>query len=95
MSNYTITAMSTVLVAVGSTEAKRIARKQDLSMSPVMGGFILGIFLFAFGGLNEPVATKFCVLIIVSSLLVNGSSLFGLVGSVSKVKQTIPTPITH
>lgn len=45
-------------------------------MKPIIGGFVLGLFLFAFGGINEKLATQFCILLIVASLLINGMSLF-------------------
>lgn len=89
MSDFTGMAFTTVIVAVGSTEARRIVdvnwnnanpkavqRKTSSAMSPVIGGFILGVFLFAFGMVNEHLATLFCVLLIVSALLINGLSLF-------------------
>jgi hypothetical protein len=78
MPNYTSTAMLTVLVAVGSGEAARIATKKPMVMTPVIGGFALGIFLFAFGMVSQPLAVKFCILIIVASLLKNGVAITSL-----------------
>lgn len=68
-------AVTTVVVAVGSTEASRVVQGKNMAMSPVIGGFILGMFLFAFGMVNQQLAAKFCYLIIVSALLINGASL--------------------
>lgn len=81
MPDFTSTAMVTVVVAVGSAEAARVAKKEPMNMSPVIGGFLLGVFLFAFGMISESVATKFCVLIIVASLLVNGLPFFQMLGT--------------
>jgi uncharacterized membrane protein YdcZ (DUF606 family) len=68
-------ALTTVLVTVGSAEANRMVQGKPLNSSPVIGGFILGIFLFTFLMLNPSLATKFCYLIIVSALLINGGGL--------------------
>lgn len=65
--------MTTVFIVVGTTEASRLASKKGLSIKPVIGGFLLGIFLFAFGMMNADLTAKFCYLIILSALLVNGS----------------------
>ena len=74
--SYTTLAVTTSVVAVVSAEAKHLADKKPLEMKPVIGGFILGVFLFAFGMVNENVATKFCYLVIITALLLNGSKLF-------------------
>lgn len=98
MPSYTTTVMGTVLVAVGGTQATRLANqkwnadhpkamlKKSVSpaMSPVLGGFALGLFLFAAGIANERLATLFCLLIVVASLLVNGHNLFSLLNSIAK-----------
>ena len=68
-------AVTTVVVAVGSTEASRIVQGKPMAMSPVIGGFVLGMFLFAFGMVNADLAKKFCILIIISALLINGANL--------------------
>lgn len=68
-------AILTVLVTVGSTEANRVLNGKPMDSSPVIGGFILGIFLFAFMMMHPQLGTKFCYLIIVSALLINGSGL--------------------
>lgn len=76
MANFTGLAFTTCVVVVGSTEAKLLAEKKPLAMKPVIGGFMLGIFLFAIGMANESIATKMCALIIVTALLLNGIKLF-------------------
>ena len=76
---YTPLAMTTVLVAVGGAEATRLSKKEPLGMSPVIGGFALGIFLFALGMITEDLASKLCLLIIVAALLKNGKALVSLI----------------
>lgn len=76
--SYTTLAITTSVVAVASAEAKNLADKQPLAMKPVIGGFILGLFLFAFGMVNENVATKVCYLVIVTAILMNGVKLFSI-----------------
>ena len=73
--DYTTTAVLTVLVVVGGTEAKAILNGKSLPLKPVVSGFLLGLFLFTFGLLNENLATKICYLIVAASLLVNGLPL--------------------
>lgn len=78
MPDYSTLTMITVVVAVGSAEAKRISDKKTIAFSPVLGGFLLGIFLFAIGLVNESLATKVNYLIIVGALMLNGAPLFQL-----------------
>jgi hypothetical protein len=73
---YTALAVTTAVIAAGSAEAKLLAEKKPMEMKPVIGGFILGLFLFAFGMVNENVATKVCYLVIVTAILMNGVKLF-------------------
>lgn len=68
-------AILTVVVTVGSTEANRVMNGKEQTGSPIIGGFILGIFLFAFMAVNPSLGSKFCYLIIISALLLNGNGL--------------------
>lgn len=86
--------VTTVLVAVGSTEAKRIVNKQSPSFKAVLGGFILGVFLFTFNGINETFTRYFCILLIVGSLLINGTQLFNAFSSVAGIAPTPPSKAT-
>ena len=82
MSNYTATAVTAVVVTVAGAEVARLAAlkagtaPKATVMGPVLGGFTLGLFLFAAGIANEYVASLFCLLLIIGSLLVNGGNLF-------------------
>jgi hypothetical protein len=91
MPSFTGMAFTTVVIVVGSAEAKRVVdskwntdnakspqRKVSTDMSPVIGGFVLGIFLFAFGMINEYLANLFCLLLIVAALINNGLAVFSL-----------------
>jgi hypothetical protein len=74
--NYTTLAMTTCVIAAGSSEAAKLADKKPMTMRPVVGAFVLGIFLFAFGMMQEDLARKFCYLVIATALLTNGVKLF-------------------
>lgn len=68
----------TVAIAVGSNEAKKLTDGKSLAVQPVIGGFILGICLFALYEINEPIGRNFCILIIITALLVNGVAVFNV-----------------
>jgi|SRR5881392_1303166 len=92
MPDYTATALTTVVVVVAGAEVTRLAnqkfntdhpglapaaqRKTGSVMGPVFGGFVLGLFLFAAGIASEYLASLLCLLLIISSLLINGGNLF-------------------
>lgn len=67
---------------------RQIALKQKRPvgsvMSPVLGGFALGLFLFAAGIAHERLASMLCLLIVIGSLLINGRNLFALLDSITK-----------
>jgi uncharacterized membrane protein YdcZ (DUF606 family) len=65
-----------VLVAVGSNEAAKVAKGNGFAITPVLGGFLLGAFLFVIEDVNPKLGNAFAVLVLVSSLLVNGQALF-------------------
>lgn len=75
---YTSLAMTTAVIAALGAEAKLIAEKKPLAMKPVIGSFVLGLFLFAFGMADENLARKICYLVIASALLMNGLKLFSV-----------------
>lgn len=76
--------IATVLVAVGTTETKTVIGGKGFQLRPVIGGFILGIFLFGLGSVNASLAKNFCILIIVTAILINGAQVFKLFNTVSK-----------
>lgn len=74
-----------ILVTVAGTEAKTISNHYDaqnhfvaaqsLSMKPVIGGFALGLMLFAFDAVNSEITKYVAILILITSLLMNGQYL--------------------
>lgn len=90
MSNYTATAVTAVVVVVAGAEVTRLAALKagkpapSSVMGPVLGGFTLGVFLFAAGIANEYLASLFCLLLIIGSLLVNGPALFAVLTPATK-----------
>lgn len=69
-------AVTTVLVVVGSTEAKSIKDGKGLTIKPVIGGFLLGIALISIDNASPQLGTKFNWLMIIGALLLNGAALF-------------------
>ena len=68
----TAQALIVAAVVVGSSEANKITNKQAPTFKPILGGFMLGIFLIALSGINDHIANLFGVLIVISSILLNG-----------------------
>ena len=76
-------------IAVGGAEAHSILTdKKGFQGSPVVGGFILGIFLYAFGMVQPGLTQKLCILIIIGSLLVNGDPLIRALTGPDKTANT-------
>lgn len=89
MPDFTATVLTTVVVVVAGAEVTRLANKkyntehpgapkrtESTVMAPVIGGFALGLFLFAACIASEYLASLLCLLLIISSLLINGGNLF-------------------
>lgn len=96
MPSYPLTALATVAVVVAGAEVSRTANadwnkknprsapKNTAAMPPVIGGFTLGVFLFAAGMANEQIASLVCLLIVVGSLLRNGPQLLAVLTPLTK-----------
>lgn len=69
-----------VLTAVVFNEGAKIATGHPPTMKPVIGGFALGVGLYALDGVSDQLASAFCVLIIVGSLLMNGPAVTKKIG---------------
>lgn len=67
--------VTTVGVTVGSNEIAKLVNNKGLQIDPLLGGFILGAFLFGFDMIAPKVTSYFCILLIITALLVNGQSL--------------------
>lgn len=76
MSDFASLVMLTCFITVAGTEGNRVVNKKDFGLNPVLGGFFLGLALFIFGLISENLATKFCYLVLVTGLLINGASVF-------------------
>lgn len=74
--NLIITSVATV---VATSEAKVFSNGGKLTMEPVVGGFIVGIFLFALDEVSPEVAKWFAILVLVGALLRNGTFLLKMV----------------
>lgn len=85
--------MLTVLLATGSNEAKKLHDGKGLAISPVLGGFLLGAFLFVISDVNARLGRAFCILVIVSSLLINGTALFAAITPKTKAASTASSVI--
>ena len=66
----------TVLVVVGSTEAKSLIQDKKFTGKPLVAGFGLGVFLYVIGLANSKLGELFCLFVIVTAILVNGNDLF-------------------
>lgn len=76
---------TTVLAVVACTEAKIVSNHYDaqnhfvaaapLNMKPVIGGFALGLLLFAFDAVSPTVTKYLAILILVAALSINGQYL--------------------
>jgi hypothetical protein len=76
MRDYTSLVILAVALTVGGTEINRLTNQKPVSLSPVLGGFLLGLMLFILGLVNETLATRFVYLVIVAGLLINGTATF-------------------
>lgn len=74
--NYTSLAMGAAITVGVTAEAKHLVVDKKLAGKPVIAAFVLGVFLFIFGMASQPLASKFCYLIIITAVLVNGNQVF-------------------
>lgn len=72
--------ITTVGVVVATSESASLIKRRSLSMRVVIGGFILGLFLFPLDSAQPELAKSVMILIVISALIVNGESLFKLIG---------------
>ena len=79
---------TTVLVTVGTTEFKKLVTNKGFAMSPILSGFILGIFLFMASAVNTKFAATLCALIMITAVLINGIAVFPALTSISGTKSS-------
>lgn len=73
--DYPATVFLTCLTVAAGAESKRITHGQSFAGEPIVAAFVLGIFLYVFGFINEQLASMICALVIVGALIVNGQSI--------------------
>lgn len=71
----------TVLAVTGLAEADLVLNGKPPVMRPVVGGAILGVFLFAIAELDDRLGTLFGILIVVNALMQHGPTVFAKVYS--------------
>ena len=74
--------ITTVGVVVATSESAALIKRRSLSMRVVLAGFILGLFLFPLDSAQPEFAKSVMILIVLSALIVNGESLFKLIGMI-------------
>lgn len=70
--------VTTVGIVVATSESAALITKRSLSMRAVLGGFVLGIFLFPLDSAQPDLAKTVMTLIVISALLINGAPLLEL-----------------
>lgn len=77
----------TLLVAslIGTTAITyvgRVIQNKEITIKPLIGMFVLGVGLFGIGLASVETANGFAILMFVSALLINGTSVFGAITKV-------------
>ena len=70
--------ITTIGLVVATSESAALIKRHSLSMRVVIGGFILGLFLFPLDSAQPELAKSVMALIIIGALLVNGTPLIEL-----------------
>lgn len=85
MSDYTIPTV--VLFTTGLTELDYALHKQAPTMKPVLGGFLVGIGLYALTELDQRLGSLFAILIVLTAFLTHGLSVFRAVNTSKKLNK--------
>lgn len=67
--------ITTVLVTVVSGELRSFTKSKSFDMKPVIGGFLLGIFLYLLAEVSPALAKPLSALIIITAIVVNGNGI--------------------
>lgn len=81
------TAAALVVTYVGN-----VAAKKPMTIKPLIGGFVAGTLLLGTAMWVPDIAAGFAVLILVSSLVINGTDVFKSVGLLTSGSAPTPTP---
>jgi len=71
--------IGTIGLVVASTESANIIKKRSLSMRPIIGGFLLGLFLFPLDSFQPKISKAVQILLVTGALVANGSSMFAVI----------------
>lgn len=66
-----------VAVTVGFTEADQLFSGKGFTMKPVIGGFLLGLFLYGISELDSGLGAIFATLVVVNAIIRHGGTVFG------------------
>jgi len=72
-----------VVVTVGLAETDKVIHKQGMTIRPVIGGFILGLFLYAISSVDAQLGSLFALLVVLNSAIEH-ASVFGKIAGTSK-----------
>lgn len=75
--------IAALAAATGITYINQVATKQELTFKPVISLFVAGSFLLLVSMWNTSVAAMFAVLILVTSVVLNGNELFKTLSKVA------------
>lgn len=73
------TIVSSLLVATSLTYVRQIIKKENLDVRPLVGAFVLGLGLFGIGMASEELAKSLAIIILITSVAMNGTALFNAV----------------
>lgn len=83
MTDKSDTIVISILGATVITYVGNVAAKKPITMKPLIGGFVAGTLLLGVGMWTGKIASSFATLILVSSVLINGTELFKAVGTLT------------
>ncbi len=73
-----------VATTVGFSEIVSASNGNGFVFKPILGGFLLGAFLFIISTINAPLGEAFAILVIIATLIFNGSPVLAKVSSLTK-----------
>lgn len=70
-----LTPVTVASLVVISTEGAQVIAGKGMSITPVIGGFVLGIMLIGLSGLNDRLGSYMAILVLILAALHNGPIL--------------------
>lgn len=71
--------VSSLIGTTAITYIGRVVQNKEVTIKPLIGMFVLGVGLFGIGLVSVETANGFAILMFVSALLINGTSVFGAI----------------